>query len=79
MSTRQREDRELAKFKTTTLINPFNYSGVQLNDSMFDAQFDTMKKYYLGIPNDNIIKGFRERIGLDAPGRDLGGYYTGKA
>ncbi|QPM68145.1 beta-L-arabinofuranosidase domain-containing protein [Atribacter laminatus] len=58
-------------------IHPFNFSGVQLKQGRFKKQFDDMKEYYLNIPNDNILKGFRERAKIDAPGEDLGGWYTG--
>lgn len=57
-------------------IEPFNYAGVQLRESTFKTQFDGAVELLWGIPNDNILKGFRERAGFDAPGQDLGGWYT---
>ncbi len=69
--------KEKVKFKAGEIIVPFNFRGVQLKKSMFQEQFHRMKQYFLAIPNDDILKGFRERAGLSAPGKDLGGWYTG--
>jgi len=55
------EYRKTVEFKAAKVITPFNYSGVQLRDSMFKYQFNKMKDYYLDIPNDDMLKGFRER------------------
>ena len=62
--------------KGTRILSPFNYSGVQLADSNFLHQFKRMKHYFLGIPNDEILKGFRERAKLPSPGKGLGGWYS---
>lgn len=70
--------REIAKFKSVKVIQPFNYCGVQLRKSMFQEQFNQMKRYYLAISNDDILKGFREQAGLSAPGKNLGGWYSGE-
>lgn len=71
--------KQTTRLKATEAITPFNYSSVELKESMFKNQFEQMKQYYLAIPNDDILKGFRERAGLSAPGHDLGGWYTGDA
>ncbi len=73
------KSKKILKFNATTHLIPFNYSNVQLKDSIFKNQFDEMKHYYLSIPNDDILKGFRERAGANAPGKNLGGWYTGDA
>ena len=67
------------KPKVENVIFPFNYSGVRLRESMLKNQFDKMRQYYLDIPDDDILKGFRERDGSKAAGKDLGGWYTGNA
>lgn len=70
------EDRETVRPKGQNVIASFNYCDVQLRKSMFQEQFNQTKQYYLDIPNDDILKGFREKAGLSAPGKDLGGWYT---
>ena len=58
------------------IIEPFDYHGVAINDGELKRQFDEVRSYYLRIPNDDLLKGFRLRAGLPAPGADLGGWYT---
>ncbi|MHB0998373.1 MAG: beta-L-arabinofuranosidase domain-containing protein [Armatimonadota bacterium] len=65
-----------SEVKPRMVISPFDYKGVTLNDGNFKSQFDEIKKYYLNIPNEDLLKGFRQRAGLPAPGNDLGGWYT---
>ncbi|HEY4354478.1 MAG TPA: beta-L-arabinofuranosidase domain-containing protein [Acidobacteriaceae bacterium] len=55
-------------------LEPFDYSGVRLLDGMLKTQYDHTREYYLAIPNDDILKGFRERAGLAAPGKPMGGW-----
>jgi len=78
-NTVKREKGKITKPGVRNVIESFDYRGVKLKDSMWKDQFDTMMEYYLNIPNDNILKGFRERAGRSAPGKDLGGWYTGNA
>jgi hypothetical protein len=37
------------------------------------AQFVATRNFYFNIPNDDILKSFRESAGLPAPGEDMGG------
>ena len=55
-------------------LEPFDYEGVRLLDGMQKSQYDRTREYYSKIPNDDILKGFRERAGLPAPGREMGGW-----
>lgn len=55
-------------------LEPFDYQGVRLLDGMLKAQYDRTREYYIKIPNDDILKGFRQRAGLPAPGQDMGGW-----
>jgi len=73
------ESRKSVKCKVSRFLYPFDYSSVQLRPSMFKSQFNNTMRYYLDISNDDMLKGFRERAGLDSPGKDLGGWYTGNA
>lgn len=58
------------------VLEPFDYRGVTLEEGDLKRQFDETRSYYLRIPNDDLLKGFRARAGLPAPGVDLGGWYS---
>jgi len=59
------------------LLEPFEYNEVKLQQSPLKKQFDEVEADYLAIPNDDILKGFRERAGLPTNGaKDMGGWYT---
>jgi DUF1680 family protein len=58
------------------ILQPFDYRGVTLDDGPLKSQFDEVRDYYLRIPNDDLLRGFRMRAGLPAPGVDLGGWYS---
>src|SRR5579863_7310777 len=64
-------------FDARCRLRCFNYEGVRLSVGMLNSQFQATRDYYLAIPNDDILKGFRQRAGLRAPGNDLGGWYSG--
>jgi uncharacterized protein len=55
-------------------IEPFEYDGVRLLDSRWMRQIKENRDYYLGLANDDILKGFRQDAGLSAPGTTLGGW-----
>jgi DUF1680 family protein len=57
-------------------IKAFNYRGVRLDDGPAKRTLEEVKVFYLRIPVDDLLKGFRQRAGQPAPGRDLGGWYT---
>lgn len=57
------------------MLEKFDYKGVTLNDGNMKRQFDEVRDYYLRLPNDDILRGYRLRAGLPAPGIDLGGCY----
>lgn len=59
------------------ILQPFDYRNVTIDDGPLRRQFDEVRDYYLHIPNDDLLKGFRQRAGLPAPGLDLGGWYGG--
>ncbi len=58
-------------------ILPFDYHGVTIEDGPLKRQLDEVCDYYLRIPNDDLLKGFRARAGKPAPGAELGGWYSG--
>ena len=57
-------------------IDVFDYRGVTLDGGRLRLQLDEVRDYYLRIPNDDLLKGFRQRAKLPAPGKDLGGWYS---
>jgi DUF1680 family protein len=63
--------------KNKLLLEPFEYNEVKLLESPLKKQFNEVESYYLAIPNDDLLKGFRERAGLPTNGaKDMGGWYT---
>jgi len=55
-----------------TVLEPFNYNGVRLLDGRLKKQYLETRQYYFSLPDDDILKGFRKRAGLPAPGNDMG-------
>jgi DUF1680 family protein len=62
--------------KGPRIIEPFDYRGVVLNDGPLLRQVLEVRNFYLSVPNDDYLKGFRQRAGKPAPGADLGGWYS---
>ncbi len=58
------------------LIEPFDYRGVTLDAGPLKKMVDEVRAFYLAIPDDDLLKGFRSRAGKPAPGKDLGGWYS---
>ena len=56
------------------IVEPFDYVGVCLLESMFKTQYSKTRDYYLNMSDDDILKGFRQNAGLPAPGEHLGGW-----
>jgi DUF1680 family protein len=59
----------------TPPLSIFGYSSVQLLESPFRTQFDQNHKLFVGLDEDALLKPFRKREGLAAPGPDMGGWY----
>jgi hypothetical protein len=55
-------------------LSPFNYQGVRLGDGMLKKQYDATRDYFYNLPDDDILKGFRKRVGAPAPGNDMGAW-----
>lgn len=53
----------------------FDYGAVQLTGGPLKAQYDRVHAFYLAIDNDRLLKAYRERAGLPAPGEEMGGWY----
>jgi len=53
----------------------FDYGSVQLTGGPLKRQYDTIRAAYLGLDNDRLLRVYRERAGLPAPGEPMGGWY----
>src|SRR5499427_5574620 len=59
----------------TPVLSVFDYSQVQLLDGPLREQFDHNHDLFLHLNEDAMLKPFREREGMPAPGPDMGGWY----
>lgn len=57
------------------VLQAFTYKDVTLIGGPVAAQARASREFFLAIPNDNILNGFRQRAGLPAPGTPMGGWY----
>lgn len=58
-------------------LQRFEYDEVCLTGGRLKRQLDETCEYYLNIPNDDLLKGFRERVNLPTYGaKDMGGWYS---
>lgn len=70
---------ESALSKTTpckkVVLEPFDYAGVTLRQSLWQRQALAGRDFYFGLSNDDILHGYRVAAGMaNAPGRALGGW-----
>jgi DUF1680 family protein len=56
-------------------LSIFGYSKVQLLDGPFKHQFDENHELFVDLNEDGLLKPFRHREALPAPGPDMGGWY----
>jgi DUF1680 family protein len=57
-------------------LSQFSYSEVQLLDGPMLEQFNRNHAFFLALDDDRLLKPFRQRAGLPAPGEDMGGWYS---
>jgi uncharacterized protein len=57
-------------------LSQFGYGDVELLDGPVRAQFDANHSFYSGLNEDSLLKPFRQRAGLPAPGEEMGGWYS---
>lgn len=65
-----------AKAAIVPEISQFAYSDVQLLEGPMLDQFARNHKFFLALDEDGLLKPFRERAGLPAPGPIMGGWYN---
>ena len=56
-------------------LSVFAYSDVKLTGGPLKAQWDRIHASYMQIDEDRLLKVYRQRAGLPAPGEDMGGWY----
>ncbi len=64
-----------AEGSTHAPLSEFDYSQVSLAPSLAQSQFEQTQSVLLSLNEDSLLKPFRLRAGLPAPGPDLGGWY----
>jgi DUF1680 family protein len=60
----------------TPSIRTFDYNQVELLEGPMRRQFDTNHAFFLALDEDKLLKPFRQLAGMDAPGEDMGGWYS---
>jgi hypothetical protein len=58
-----------------TQLEEFDYGQVQLTAGALKQQYDRIHAHYLALNNDSLLKVYRERAGISAPGAEMGGWY----
>lgn len=53
----------------------FAYGDVELLEGPMQRQFQANHAFYRDLDEDSLLKPFRQRAGLSAPGEDMGGWY----
>ena len=56
-------------------LHEFDYADVRLTGGPLKDQYDRILASYLALDNDRLLKVYRQRAGLPAPGEDMGGWY----
>jgi DUF1680 family protein len=57
------------------VLREFPYGAVRLTGGPLGRHFERIHAHYLALDNDRLLKVFRQRVGLPAPGPDMGGWY----
>lgn len=68
-------NREGAKGEEISPLSTFNYGEVKLLDGPLQRQYDRTHTFFLKLDEDRLLKLYRQRAGLPAPGDDMGGWY----
>ena len=59
----------------TQELMTFPYGSVELLDGPLKRQFDENHEFFLNLSEDRLLKIYRQRAGLPAPGENMGGWY----
>lgn len=66
-----------AQTRPAPALTVFPYGAVELLDGPLKRQFDENHTFFLNLSEDRLLKVYRKRAGLPAPGEDMGGWYEG--
>lgn len=58
-----------------TKLRELSYGQVKLTSGPVAEMYRRMRAHYLTLDEDRLLKVYRQRAGLPAPGRDMGGWY----
>src|SRR5579875_1660797 len=56
-------------------LSELDYSAVRITAGPLREQFNRIHAAYFALDNDRLMKAYRQRAGLPAPGEDMGGWY----
>lgn len=57
------------------VLEEFPYGSVELTGGPLKAQYDRVHASYLALDNDRLLRVYRERAGMPAPGEPMRGWY----
>lgn len=60
---------------TREVLQQLSYGQVTLTAGPLADHYRAIQKHYLSLSNDRLLKVYRQRAGLPAPGHDMGGWY----
>lgn len=61
---------------TPRVLDQFGYGDVEILEGPLRQQFDANHQFYAGLNEDSLLKPFRQRAGIPAPGEEMGGWYS---
>ncbi|MCX6632773.1 MAG: glycoside hydrolase family 127 protein [Candidatus Solibacter sp.] len=64
-----------APSRPTAGLREFTYAQVKLTDGPIAAMYRRVHAHFLALDEDRLLKVYRQRVGMPAPGRDMGGWY----
>src|SRR5215510_13317983 len=56
-------------------LREFSYSQVKLTEGPIAAMYERTRAHFLKLDEDRLLKVYRQRVGMAAPGADMGGWY----
>jgi uncharacterized protein len=65
----------LLSSSSATAMAEFDYEQVRLTGGPLAVQYDAIRRSYLALDNDRLLKVYRERAGMPAPAGAMGGWY----
>lgn len=60
---------------STEVMHEFAYRDVRLTGGPLKGHYDRIHAHYLSLDNNRLLKVYRQHAELDAPGKDMGGWY----